>query len=340
MKSKGLKNTESLWTGILLALTTVMFISQLIVSPNIVSSFASLYDYIMKLVMSVISIGLVAAAVTLVMITAKLDLSVGSTMTIATIVSCNISSQAFYDTNPGLTIAFAIIAPIAVGLACGAINGFLVGTLQLNQFISTLGTMYIYQALAIAYNGGAYENGRSSDQLYSFLGRGSIGPVPVPIILIILVFFIFWFILHRTKFGRHVYAVGGNPTAARFAGINSSKVVFMTYLLAGLMAGIAGLFLASWTMNANMSVGKAKEFEVITAIILGGVSLTGGKGRMAGTMLGVLFMGVLRMLYVQFAINPVYQWLVQGVIILLVVYLNQRVTDAAAKGRIGGKASE
>jgi len=325
---------EVLRTGILLIMTIGMLIAQFIVSPTIVGSAPTLLNYLAKLILSVVSFGLVVAPVAMVMIAGNLDLSVGSTITLTTIISTNLSSQSYYAQNPGLAITVAIAAPLLVGLACGFFNGVLVGPMRLNSFITTLATLYFFQALAIAYHGGVYEKGQVTDTVYAFTGRGSIGPVPFPLILLAAVFLIFGFLLHRTLFGRRVFAVGGNPTAARFSGIRFETVTLVTYALAGLTAGLAGLFLSSWTMSADMSVGKGKEFEVITAIILGGVSLTGGKGTMLGALFGVLFMGVLRMFYVQFSISPIYQFVAQGVILIGVVFMNNLVesTRLARKG--------
>jgi ribose/xylose/arabinose/galactoside ABC-type transport system permease subunit len=316
---------DLLRTGILLIMTIGMLVAQFVVSPTIVASFPTFIDYIAKLVVGVVAFGLIVAPVTLVMIAGNLDLSVGSTITLTTIISCNLSSQPLYGSYPGLAIAWAIAAPLLVGAACGAFNGFLVGPMRLNPFIVTLATLYGYQALAIAYNGGVYEKGNRADAAYAFIGRASLGPVPVSLILLAVVFLVFGFLLHRTVFGRRVYAVGGNPVAARFSGIRFERVTVITFVLAGLLAGLSGLFLSSWTMSAEMSVGRGKEFEVITAIILGGVSLTGGKGTMLGALFGVLFMGVLRMFYVQFSISPIYQFVVQGVILIGVVFMNNLV---------------
>jgi len=324
---------EVLRTGVLLIMTLGMLVAQFIVSPTIVSSAPTLLDYVAKLVLSVVSFGLIVAPVTLVMIGGNLDLSVGSIVTLTTIISTNISTQPWYAQNPGAATALALAAPLLVGLACGLFNGVLVGPMRLNAFITTLATMYFFQALAIAYNGGVYEKGQAGDATYAFLGRASVLGVPVPVLLLGLIFLLFGFLLHRTVFGRRTYAVGGNPTAARFSGIRPESVILIAFTLAGLMAGLSGLFLASWTMSAEMSVGKGKEFEVITAIILGGVSLAGGKGTMLGAFFGVLFMGVLRMFYVQFSISPIYQYIVQGVILIGVVFMNNLVESSRMRTR-------
>lgn len=313
------------WTFMLLGFTIILLGAQFIASPRIIGSVASFYDYLLKIFISVVSVGLVAAPVTMVMISGDLDLSVGSIITLTTIMSCNISSWKYFDKNPTLCIILAIITPILVGAACGAFNGFLVGKLGLSPFITTLGTMYLFATIAVAYHGGVYENGRAGSELYAFFGRGRLFGLPIPILLMIVAFIIFGFILHRTVAGRNVFAVGGNRKASKFSGISVSATILKNYVLSGLMAGFSGLFLASWTMSADMGVGKGKEFDVITAVILGGVSLTGGKGSMVGTIFGVLFMGVLRMFYIQFSVNPTLQFLVQGLILLIVVMLNNYV---------------
>jgi ribose/xylose/arabinose/galactoside ABC-type transport system permease subunit len=320
-----------LWTFMLLGFTIILLGAQFIASPRIIGSMATFYDYILKILISVVSVGLVAAPVTMVMISGDLDLSVGSIITLTTIMSCNISSWKYYDQNPTLCIILAIITPLLVGAACGAFNGFLVGKLGLSPFITTLGTMYLFATLAVAYHGGVYENGRASSELYAFFGRGRLLGLPNPIIFTIVSFIIFGFILHRTVGGRNVFAVGGNRKASKFSGISVSATILKNYVLSGLMAGFSGLFLASWTMSADMGVGKGKEFDVITAVILGGVSLTGGKGSMVGTLFGVLFMGVLRMFYIQFSVNPTLQFLIQGLILLVVVMLNNYVDSLREK---------
>lgn len=314
---------ELIRTLALLGMIVIMLIAQFAVSPGIVSSPSMLYDYIMKLLVSVTSVGLMAAAAALVIITGCIDLSVGSTMTLTAIMSCSISSMPMYDANPTGTILLAIAVPVAVGLICGLFNGLLVGRLRLNAFMSTMSTMYVFQTLALLYNGGRFVSGRSNDALYAFVGRANLLNVPMPILLLILVFLAFGVVLHRTVVGRRVYAVGGNPTAAQFSGISFPRTITLVYALTGLMAGVAGLFVASWTLSADMSVGTGREFEVISACVLGGLTLSGGVGTMLGTVLGVLFMGTLKMFYIQFEITPMVQWIVQGVILLAVVYLNE-----------------
>jgi len=306
----------------LLGAIIIMLVAQFVVSPGIVGSAASLLDYVRKLLMSITSVGLIAAAVTLVMVTGCIDLSVGSTMTFAAIISCSISSMAMYDQNPTLTILLAIAAPILIGVACGAINGFLIGIARLNAFMTTMATMYVFQAFSLLYNGGRYESGRSGNALFSFIGRATVLGIPTPLILLLITFVVFGILLHRTVFGRRIYAVGGNPMAAHFSGISFPRTITSVYVLSGLMAGVAGLFIASWTLSADMAVGTGREFDVISAIVLGGVTLTGGVGTMVGTALGVLFMGTLKLFYIQFEITPMVQWVVQGVILLTVVFLN------------------
>jgi ribose transport system permease protein len=130
------------------------------------------------------------------------------------------------------------------------------------------------------------------------------------------------FILHRTVFGRKIYAVGGNPLAARFSGIDSRYVVFIAYAVAGFMAGLSGVFVGSWTNSADLLMGTGKEFNAITAVVLGGAALSGGTGTMGGTVLGVLFMGALEMFYIQFNITVMMQWLIKGVLMISVIYIN------------------
>lgn len=306
---------------VLFSVMMLMFVAQVMVSPTIVQSPATLYNYIFKLVMSVVSIGFIASAVTLVIVTGNNDLSTGAIMTLTAIMSCTFSSQLFGSMGATGSALFAIFVPLLVGAVCGLVNGLLVGVLKLNAFVSTMSTMYVFQGAAILFNGGMTANGKKTE-VYTWLGRGTVFSVPVPLLLLAAAFLILGFILHKTVLGRQIFAVGGNPVAARFSGINSKRVVLIAYVLAGLMAGLAGVFIGSWTLSADMLLGTGKEFNAITAVVLGGAPLSGGMGTMLGTVLGVLFMGTLEMFYVQFNVSIMLQWLIRGSMLLAVIYIN------------------
>jgi ribose/xylose/arabinose/galactoside ABC-type transport system permease subunit len=308
----------------------IMMAAQIIVSPSIMMNAGTFINYIIKLIMSVTSVGLIAAGVTLVIMTGNNDISTGSIMMMAAIMSCTMASKFSKVMSPEAAGTLAVLIPLTVGALAGAFNGFLVGILKLNAFITTLSTMYAYQALVMLYN-----NGRAvwSPKLpvFSFIGHARFFIIPFPIIMLALAFIILGFILHRTVFGRKIFAVGGNAMAARFSGIDSRRIVFIAYTIAGLMAGLSGVFVGSWTNSADLLMGTGKEFNAIIAVVLGGVALAGGTGTMGGTVLGVLFMGALEMFYIQFNISVMMQWLIKGVLMIAVIYVNGVLESAQGR---------
>ena len=324
-KKKGLgagRNLASeIRAAVLIAAMIVMFVAQVMVSPSILMNGATLYNYIIKLIMSVTSVGFIASAVTLVIITGNNDLSTGAIMTITAIMSCTMSSQYVESMGESGAAVMAIALPLIVGILCGALNGFLVGVLKLNAFVSTMSTMYAFQGLAILYNGGLTAWAKPLP-LFSFVGNGRVLGLPFPILLLALSFIVLGFILHKTVFGRKLFAVGGNSLAAHFSGIDSRIIVFLAYVITGLMSGVAGVFVGSWTQTGDMLMGIGKEFNAITSVVLGGATLSGGVGTMGGTIIGVFFMGVLEMFYVQFNVSIMLQWLIKGLLLLLVIYIN------------------
>jgi ribose/xylose/arabinose/galactoside ABC-type transport system permease subunit len=299
----------------------VLMVAQIAVSPSILMSAGTLINYIIKLVLSVTSIGLIASGVTLVIITGNNDISTGSIMMISAIMSCTMATNFSAAMNPVVAGILAVLIPLMVSVLCGAFNGLLVGVLKLNAFVITMSTMYAFQGLIMLYN-----NGRAvwapKIPVFSFIGHASFFIIPFPIIMLGISFLLLGFILHRTVYGRNVFAVGGNSMAARFSGIDSRKVIFTAYIIAGFMAGLSGVFVGSWTSSADLLMGTGKEFNAITAVVLGGAALSGGTGTMGGTVLGVLFMGALEMFYIQFNVSVMMQWLIKGLLMLAVIYIN------------------
>lgn len=320
-QGRGFSSADKIRIVVLFTVMALLFVAQIVISPIIVQSSASFFNYIFKTIISVASVGFVAAAVTLVIITGNNDLSTGAIMTLTAMMSCSFT-KSFYDScGPVGSVLIAIFLPVLIGGVCGMVNGVLVGVLGLNAFVSTMSTMYVFQGIAILFNGGMTENAKRS-AVYTWFGRGTIFSIPVPIIMLGLAFAVLGFVLHKTVAGRKIYAVGGNRVAAKFSGIDSRKVIVGVYILAGLLSGVAGVFIGSWTLNADMLLGTGKEFNAITAVVLGGAPMSGGVGNMLGTVLGVLFMGVLEMFYVQFDVSIMMQWVIRGTMLLVVIYLN------------------
>jgi len=255
----------------------------------------------------------VASGMTVVILTAGIDLSVGSIVAASGVATVLLL-------NGGVPTAIAALVAILVGALIGLINGAIIAYLALPAFIVTLGALTYTRGIAYSMHGGpvqiAGESGIES------IGNGSIGGIPMPVFIMIFVYWFFWFLLERTKFGRHVYAVGGNPQAARLSGIDVKKVLMSVYVISGVTAGLAGLMFASRVRSGQVTAGVGYELDAITAVILGGTSLFGGRGRIFGTLIGALLIGVLSNGLVLLGV-PIYtQLMIKGGVIILAVAID------------------
>ena len=267
----------------------------------------------------VMVVGVLAIGQTLVILTAGIDLSVGTVMALGQIVMTKLAIS--NGMSPLLAIAVGILACVAVG----ALNGGLVTLLRLPPFIVTLGTLNIAFALTHILSDDLTFSGLPSELL--FFGRTfTIGHANFTygVVFMLVLYVIAWFALTQTAGGRHVYAVGDNPEAARLTGINTKRVLFSVYTLAGLMAGIAALLLVARTELGDPNAGQTTEnLDSITAVVLGGTSLFGGRGRIIGTLVGAVIVGVFRNGLTLIGIEVIYQYLVTGMLVILAVSVDQ-----------------
>ena len=234
--------------------------------------------------------GFITMSMTFIILTGFIDISVASVVALSSAIMA-------YAFNAGLPMPLAMALCLAVGGACGAVNGLiLVKFKELAPMIVTLSTQIIYRGLALLLLGDQASG--NFPAWFKALGWGSlaIGPVKIPVMLLsfIIVFIIYAFVLHKTNFGRMQYAIGKNAMACRFSGINVDKVIFVNYLLNGLMASVTALFLTSRMGSTRPNVAVAYEMDVIAMVVLGGISTAGGKGRIAGVFIAVFTIGFLR----------------------------------------------
>ena len=255
-----------------------------------------------------------ACAMTLVIILGGIDISVGSVIALSGVVTGGLIAFNGWGVFP------AVLMGVLVGGLFGVFNGFLISTTPLPPFIVTLSTMNIARGVAYVYTGGSPIRVMSDE--FNFIGSGYLGMIPMPVIYSALFIAITAYILNRTKLGRHIYAVGGNREAARFAGINTRRILFFAYAYSGLMAGISGVVLASRMFSGQPTAGDGQEMEAIAATVLGGTSMLGGQGAMGGTVIGVLIMGALQNGLNLLGINSFWQYVVKGAVILLAVYID------------------
>lgn len=261
-------------------------------------------------------IGLIAFGLTLVMITGNIDLSVGNMLTF----TCCVAGSFMLGTNNGI---LSIVGTLAVGALCGLLNGILVSYVKLNAFITTLGTSSIFSALAqMMSSGKVLVIPADSDPVFSVLGNVSFGPISILIVWFILVALVLGFILSRTVFGQQLYTIGANPTAARFSGIRSKRNTMIAYVITGLCVGLAGALTMSNVKSANPQAASGKEMEVILCVVLGGMSINGGKGSVWGTIVGVLFYGVLSAGFTSMNLSEGQKWVIMGIIMVVVLSLD------------------
>lgn len=257
---------------------------------------------------------LLACGMTMVIILGGIDLSVGSIIALSGVLSAGCVARY------GLPIPVALLVGVLVGLLIGCINGGIIALTTIPPFIVTLATMNVARGLAKVYTGGSPV--RVVTKEWQFLGAGYIGPVPVPVIIMIVVVIITAFIMNRTKMGRHIYAVGGNAQAAVFSGIKVSKVKFFVHAFSGVMAGLAGIILASRMYSGQPTAGEGAEMDAIAAVVVGGTSMAGGSGKIGGTVIGALIIGILNNGLNLLNVNSFWQDVVKGIVILLAVLID------------------
>lgn len=256
------------------------------------------------------------------MMTAGIDLSVGSVIALSGAVAAGLAAQA--ATLPtgtyggqGVTPVLAIAFALGVGALIGALNGILYVRGGIPPFVATLATLAFARGLTLVYTGGYVIP--ATDPVLTFLGAGQIGPIPVPVVVMVILFGALWFILTQTRFGLHVYAVGGNAETTRLAGVRTNRVIVGAYILSGLMAAIGGIILMGRLNSAQPNVAVGFELDAIAAPVIGGVSLFGGVGTMSGTVIGALIMGTLSNGMNLLGTDPYLQQVIKGVVFMLAV---------------------
>ena len=255
-----------------------------------------------------------ACGMTMVLILGGIDLSVGSIIALSGCISAGCVAR--YN----LPLPIALLMGLLVGLLVGMFNGAVISKTTIPAFIVTLATMNIAKGLAYVYTGGSPV--RVVTKEWQFLGAGYVGIFPTPVVILVIVLIITAIIMNKTKMGRHMYAVGGNQQAAEFSGIKVEKVKFFVHAFSGLMAGLAGIVLASRMYSGQPTAGDGAEMDAIAAVVVGGTSMAGGSGKIGGTIIGGLIIGVLNNGLNLLNVNSFWQYVVKGVVILLAVFLD------------------
>ncbi|AWK89833.1 ABC transporter permease [Azospirillum thermophilum] len=272
--------------------------------------------------------GIVAVGMTCVILTGGVDLAVGSVLAFAALVGAWVVTGIGMPNLGGMGFLLALLIACAVGTLTGYVHGKVITLFSVPPFIVTLGGMTIWRGATLVMNDGAPVAG--FDAGYRWWGRGDVLGIPVPVLVLFAVAAACYVVLRYTRFGRQIYAVGGNPEAARLSGINVNRVLVSVYVIVGFLAGLAGFLLSARLGSAEAIAGTSYELRIIASVVIGGTSLFGGIGGVGGTVIGALLIGVLLNGLVMMNVSPYYQQIVMGVIIVLAVAF-----DTYAKMRRG-----
>jgi len=261
--------------------------------------------------------GLIAFGMTVVILTGGIDLSVGSVLALsASLCAMMISS----GINAGVAMALSLV----IGLVLGSISGVMVAYGRLQPFIATLITMTVYRGVTMIITGGKPVSRLGENPLLENIGRGELVGIPVPVWILAVIFLIFLFMLKRMTIGRKIYAVGSNDRAAHLAGVNISGVRILVYAISGVMSALAGLILLSRLGSAQPTLGTGYELDAIAAVAVGGCSMSGGRGQIYGTLIGVLIIAVLNNGLNIMGVSSYYQEVVRGLVILFAVLSDRK----------------
>ena len=283
-------------------------------SPNFLS-----VDNLLNILRQTSINAIIAMGMTFVILTAGIDLSVGSILALAGAICATMIAA-------DMPLIFALVTTVMIGAALGASGGAVISFFGVQPFIATLVGMTIIRGLTLVYSDGRPISTGDLDVAEAFFqwGGGYILGIPVPVIIAFVVFTLCWLVLNHTKMGRYVYAIGGNEQVARLAGINVSRIKVGVYAISGALAAIAGIILTARLESAQPTAGLSYELDAIAAVVLGGTSLMGGRGRISGTLIGALIIGVLNNALNLMDVSSYYQMIAKGAVILLAVAVDSR----------------
>ena len=257
--------------------------------------------------------GIIAVGMTMILIMGQIDLSVGALVAFAAVLNAIFLKW-------GLSIPLSILATLGVTCLWGVLNGYVTARFRLHAFLVTMATMTLIRGVTYTLTGGYPVGGLPQD--FFIYGSGQLGFIPYPVLYMIAIFLIGAFVMSSTTFGRSIYALGGNEDAARLSGINVERVKIGVFVVSAAVSGISGLVLSSRLMAGSPEIGIGWELDIVAAVIIGGTNIVGGEGKLSGTLLGVLFIGVLSNGMILLDITPYMHQVVRGLVILGAVILN------------------
>ena len=267
----------------------------------------------------------ISVGMTLVILTKGIDLSVGSILAFSGAIAAGLLKYGLeiptYNTYIGFTVFGAILIALVVGGGLGIFNGWMITKFKVPPFVATLAMLTIARGATMLWTGGFPITGLGDS--FAFIGTGWFLGMPMPVWITAIIVVIAVVITNKTKFGRHIYAIGGNESAARLSGININKVKIWVYAIAGILAAVGGILLTSRLDSAQPNAGMSYELDSIAAVVIGGTSLSGGRGSIMGTVQGALIIGVLNSGLVLLNVSPFWQQIIKGLVILLAVIMDR-----------------
>ena len=297
----------------------VLVIILMILSPNAFAKPRNLINVVKQASIN----GVLACGMMFVIIAGGIDLSAGSVVALSGVVAAYLAQM------QGLPIFVPILGALGTGALIGLVNGFGAAYAELPPFIITLATMSIVRGAALILSGGSPVFGLQ-EQFEGIAGISIANVIPILVLYFLLIAVFSGFILNKTVFGRHVYAIGGNSITAKVSGINVKSMLLRVYIICGVFSGIAGLLIASRTMQGSPTVGVGYEMDAIAAVVIGGVSMSGGSGKWYGTIIGALLLALISNGLDILGVSSNFQQIIKGIIIAVAVYLDIRGKKTSA----------
>jgi ribose/xylose/arabinose/galactoside ABC-type transport system permease subunit len=280
---------------------------------SIASPYFLTFDNMMNVARQISMIGIIAVGMTMVIITAGIDLSVGSIVAFGGCITAGLLRD-------GYPIWLGIVAGLGFGLLAGVVNGILITKGGLPAFVATLASMSVWRGVALTYTQGYAIFPLPKE--FGVVGRGYVGPIPIPVVIMLVIYALGYYLLNHTAFGRYVYAVGGNLQAAKLSGVRVDRTLIAVYGLTGLFSGLSGVILSSRLLSGQGMAGNGWELDVIASCVLGGISLMGGEGNLVGTIIGAFIIGILANGMTLLDISSFYQMMTKGLVIMLAVFVD------------------
>jgi len=279
-------------------------------------------ENIFNILKQVAVVGIMSVGMTMVLLTAGIDLSIGSIAGVGCVLAASLLLK-------GMNVWLVILIVLAISTLIGLVNGFFINELLIPPLIVTLATMTSIRGVAYLITGGMPIFGFKSDILV--LGQGYVGFIPVPVIVMAFIFVIGIVFVQNTRYGRYIYGVGGNEEATRLSGISVKQIKYIVYSISGLLAGLAGMVMLARINSGTPKMGQGYEMDVITAVVLGGVSISGGEGKLGVVFVGVVIRGVLTSGRILLNVQEYVQWVIKGMALIAAVGLDRFIQQRKAR---------